>query len=117
MTKLATATEIAKTCATKQEAIEKIVATMGVSKANAFVYFTKIQKILGDMTPPSIRPKAEAACVETDDDCDLTNEGNEPAGTNPITGLTPNKRAKKVKVIDTFIEEIKAAGPQSPLPI
>ncbi len=111
MTKLARATEIAKASATKQEAIEKIMNEMGVTKANAFVYFTKIQKILGDSAPASVRVRKEA--VATPQEPVATVEPVKTEG--DVLTMTPAKKAKKVKKIDTMIAAVAAGNDPDPL--
>ena len=51
VTNLSRATEIVKASASKAEALDKIVAELNVKRANAFVYFTKASKALGDSAP------------------------------------------------------------------
>ena len=93
VTNLSRATEIVKASATKAEALEKIVAELSVSRSNAFVYFTKATKILG--TAPAAGEKAPKAEKVT-------------AKANPVTGLTADKKAKKVAEIDATIAKLKA---------
>jgi hypothetical protein len=105
VTNLSRATEIVKASATKAEALDKIVAELSVTRSNAFVYFTKATKLLGsapvagDKAPKVAKASAKAT-----------------AKANPVTGLTADKKAKKVAEIDATIAKLKAktSGATSP---
>lgn len=96
VTNLSRATEIVKAAASKAEALEKIVATLGVSRSNAFVYFTKASKALvGDAYPNLKAPKAEKA---------------PKAKVNPVTETSPEKAKAKVAEIDKVIAGLRKSG-------
>lgn len=92
MTKLSTAVEIVKLSADKQEAMAKIMEELGVTKSNAFVYWTKATKALGS-APVVKTEKVEKA-----------------RKTNPVTGTTPEKARAKIAEIDNVIAGLKASG-------
>lgn len=96
MSKLAKATEIVKASQSKSEALDKIVAELSVTRANAFVYFTKASKALGSVLPKGDKPaKAEAT-----------------GKTNPVTGLTAAKRKEKVAEIERVVADLKVKAAQ-----
>jgi len=99
----------------KAEMIAKIVTDLNVSKANAFVYFTKATKALGITITKgegkAKAPKAKKSDQEIADDFFANAEAKLKAKANKVTELSPAKKAKKVKVIDAVIAEMK---PQSP---
>ena len=95
VTNLSKATEIVKASASKAEALEKIVATLGVTRSNAFVYFTKATKALGTAPATAKAPKAEKVAK---------------AKTSKVTEISPEKAAKKVAEIDAVIAGLKANG-------
>ena len=99
----------------KAEIIAKIVTDLNVSKANAFVYFTKATKALGITITKgegkAKAPKAKKSDQEIADDFFANAEAKLKAKANKVTELSPAKKAKKVKVIDAVIAEMK---PQSP---
>ena len=99
----------------KAEIIAKIVTDLNVSKANAFVYFTKATKALGITITKgegnTKAPKAKKSDQEIADDFFANAEAKLKAKANKVTELTPAKKAKKVAVIDKVIADLK---PQSP---
>ena len=99
MTKLATATEIVKSAGSKAEALAKIVETLGVTKANAYVYFTKAQKALVGDAYPNLKvtkaPKAEKPAK---------------VRTSKVTELSEGKHKAKVAEIDAVIAGLRASG-------
>jgi len=99
----------------KAELIAKIVTDLNVSKANAFVYFTKATKALGITITKgegkAKAPKAKKSDQEIADDFFANAEAKLKAKKSSVTELSPAKKAKKVKVIDAVIAEMK---PQSP---
>lgn len=106
MSKLKTAIEIVKANPDKQVALAALVETLGVTRANAFVYWSKAQKsVVGDAYPNLKAPKAEKVEKAT-------------RKTNPVTGTTPTKAKAKLKEIDAVIAGLKAsgAGVASPFP-
>lgn len=94
VTNLSRATEIVKATGSKAEALEKIMAELSVTRSNAFVYFTKATKALGQ--PVGEKP-AKAAKVTK-------------VKVNPVTETSPEKVAKKVAEIDKVIAGLKASG-------
>lgn len=86
VTKLSKAVEIVKACDSKNAALDKMVEEFGISRSNAFVYFTKASKIIGGVD----KPKGEKA--ET---------------------VSSPRREKKLSDIDAFIASVKAAGTQT----
>jgi hypothetical protein len=100
----------------KAEIIAKIVTDLNVSKANAFVYFTKATKALGITITKgegkaAKAPKAKKSDQEIADDFFANAEAKLKAKANKVTELSPQKKAKKVAVIDKVIADLK---PQSP---
>ena len=95
VTKLSQATEIVKAAKSKQEALADIQNALGVSKSNAFVYFTKASKALGTAPATVKAPKAEKVGK---------------AKTSKVTEISPEKAAKKVAEIDAVIAGLKANG-------
>lgn len=99
----------------KAEMIAKIVTDLNVSKANAFVYFTKATKALGITITKgegkAKAPKAKKTDQEIADDFFANAEAKLKAKANKVTELSPAKKAKKVAVIDKVIADLK---PQSP---
>lgn len=107
MTKLEIAIELVKSNADKKAALEAIVEELDVTRANAFVYWSKAQKVLvGDAYPNLKAPKAEKVEKAT-------------RKTNPVTGTTPAKAKAKIKEIDAVIAGLKASGASvaSPFPV
>lgn len=93
VTKLSQATEIVKAAKTKQQALADIQNALGVSKSNAFVYFTKASKILGQ-APASVK----------------TDKAEKSVKVNKVTETSPAKVSKKVAEIDAVIANLKASG-------
>ena len=89
MSKLAKATEIVKNASNKQQALDKIVADLGVTRANAFVYFTKASRALGTKLEKGEKVKKVAK------------------GVNPVTETTAEKRQEKVEQINRVIGDMK----------
>lgn len=98
VTNLSRAIEIVRVTPAKAEALDKLVAELGVKRPNAFVYFTKAQKaLMGDAYPnlkPVKAPKAEKATKKA----------------NPVTGTSATKAKAKVAEIDAVIAGLKASG-------
>jgi hypothetical protein len=104
MSKLQTATEIVKANPEKSVALQAIMTALEVSKANAFVYWTKASKALG--TTPTVKATIVKEVVAS------------RRKTNPVTGTTPNQAKKKIDEIDAVIASMKAAGVNaSPFPV
>lgn len=111
MSKLNVAIELVKSNQDKKAALDAIVQELGVTRANAFVYWSKAQKTLvGDAYPNLKAPKTEKV-VKT------KTVGTRK--TNPVTGTTPAKAAAKIKEIDAVIAGLKASGASvaSPFPV
>lgn len=89
VTKLSQAIEIVKAAADKKQALADIQNALGVSKSNAFVYYTKATK--GVVTKPSVK---EAVGV--------------------VEKAKSAKSSKKLSDIDRFIASVKAEGTPSP---
>lgn len=110
MSKIQIATEIVKANANKTEAINAIMQELSVTKANAFVYWTKAAKSLG-------LPVGKQASVPGTTVAETTASPVVSRKTNPVTGTTPLQAARKVAEIDAVIAGLKASGVQaSPLP-
>lgn len=94
-TKLSKAVEIVKANReAKGHCLQVIMSTLGVTKSNAFVYYTKAIKSLDGV--PQVASKRETKVSE-------------------ITETSPVKKAKKINEIDAFIQSVKqAAGTTSP---
>ena len=93
VTKLSKAVEIVKAAGTKQQALADIQAALGVTKSNAFVYYTKVIKGLDGSSPaPAKRETQEKS----------------------LTVMAPQKKAKKINDIDAFIESVKKGAGVSP---
>ena len=88
VTNLSKAIEIVKASASKPEALAKIVETLGVSRSNAFVYYTKATK---GVTKPAKAEKAETV-------------------KESVQGTSPAKKAAKVAEIDKVIAGLKQSG-------
>lgn len=102
MSKLEAAIEIIKANSDKKVALDTIVEELGVTRANAFVYWSKAAKSLGLEAPVRIA-KEKAVKVARK--------------TNPVTGTTPEKAAVKIAEIDAVIASLKTAGAVSPFPV
>lgn len=111
MSKIEIATEIVKANAVKAEAIDAIMQELSVTKANAFVYWTKAAKSLG-------LPVGKAVATPDTGSPETTASPKVSRKTNPVTGTTPAQAARKVAEIDSVIAGLKANGVQaSPLPV
>lgn len=102
MTKLEIAIELVKSNADKKQALDAIVEELSVTRANAFVYWSKAVKALG-IEPVKVERVARAVKASRK--------------TNPITGTSPEKAEAKIAEIDAMISELKANGvPNWPFP-
>lgn len=90
-TKLSVAREIVQANPDKKQAIAAIMEELGVTKANAFVYWTKSQDL--EFKPEKVRK------------------------VNPITETTPAQAAVKIAEIDSVIAGLRAQGAVSPFPV
>ena len=90
VTKLSQAIEIVKAAADKKQALADIQNALGVSKSNAFVYYTKATK---GVAKPVVEKAAKAVVEKTD-----------------------AKREKKLSDIDRFILSVKAQAENKPIP-
>jgi hypothetical protein len=98
VTNLSRATDIVRANPDRAVAIATIVETLGVTRSNAYVYFTKAVKALG-VEPVKGEKVAKTA------------KASKPARKiNPITETTPAQAAKKVAEIDAVIAGLKASG-------
>lgn len=86
VTKLSKAVEIVKAAETKNAALDKMVDEFGITRSNAFVYYTKAIKLIDGVVT---KPKGEKA--------------------DKVVVSSP-KREKKLSDIDRFIAEVKAAS-------
>jgi len=77
----------------KKEIIQMLVDELQVSRANAFVYFTKASKALGI----SIKQDRSTVVRST-------------KAKNPVTETSPAKAAVKVAEVDAVIAKLKASG-------
>lgn len=97
ITNLSKATEIVRHSVEKRipkkEVIETLVRDLGVSRSNAFVYFTKASKALG------ISIKQDRSTVVR------TSKAK-----NPVTETSAAKAAVKVAEVDAVIAKLKASG-------
>ena len=96
VTNLTRATEIVRNAVEnnvqKKSVLETLVSELGITRSNAFVYYTKASKAL-NVPAGEKSPKVEKAVKA-----------------NPVTGLSADKAAKKVAEIDRVIEKLKASG-------
>ena len=97
VTNLSKATEIVRHSVEKRipkkEVIETLVRDLGVSRSNAFVYFTKASKALG------ISIKQDRSTIV-----------RSSRAKNPVTETSPAKAAVKVAEVDAVIAKLKASG-------
>ncbi len=108
VTNLSRATVIVKASASKAEALEKIVAELGVSRSNAFVYFTKASKALvGDAYPNLKAPKVDKMAEVVVERAAKTARARK---VNPVTETSPEKAKAKLAEIDKVIAGLKASG-------
>lgn len=79
----------------KKSVLETLVSELGVTRSNAFVYYTKAAKALnvsaGEKAPKEVKVKK-----------------------NPVTELSGEKAKKKLSEIDSFIAKVKASGQATP---
>ena len=99
MSKLNIAIEIVKANSDKKTAIEAIMEELSVTKANAFVYWTKAAKATGTEAPKRVAKEKVARKF------------------NPVTETTPEKAAVKIAEIDAVIASLRTAGAVSPFPV
>lgn len=88
VTNLSKAIEIVKASASKAEALEKMVTDLGVSRSNAFVYYTKATK--------GVAKPAKAAAVAKVKES--------------IQGTSVAKKATKIAEIDAVIANLRKTG-------
>jgi len=101
----------------KADILASIMTELSVSKANAFVYFTKATKALGVSITTDKAPKVSKT-KQTDQEkadeffakADARLKAKQEKA-NKVTELSPAKAKSKVKVIDSVIADMK---PQSP---
>ena len=121
VTNLSKATDLVKAAVNartpKSDIIANIMAELKVSKANAFVYFTKATKALDMTIVKDKATKVKAKKTKTDDE--IADEFFDKAearmkakaAKNKVTELLPAKKAAKVKQIDAVVANM---APQSP---
>ena len=107
-TKLAIATRLVASTADKTLALSEIMAVLGVTRSNAFVYFTKVVALhkataLG-LPKPSVKPSADK--VETKTVGKTTHSNRKKVVVNPVTMLNPVRKALKINEIDAFISQL-----------
>ena len=108
-TKLAIATRLVASTADKTLALSEIMAVLGVTRSNAFVYFTKVVALhkataLG-LPKPSAVAAAEAKVV-TETVGKTTHVSRKKVVVNPVTMLNPVRKALKINEIDAFISQL-----------
>ena len=111
--KLFQANAIINSSADKKEAIERIQKELGVTKSNAFVYYTKCTKTVSEKTvekqvaKPSKTDKVGQVIVE---------KAVETAKKQRVTaqGQSASTKAKKVKDIDQMIANLAQQGQATP---
>lgn len=100
VTNLSRATDIVRANPDKAVAIACIVETLGVTRSNAFVYYTKASKALGT-------PKTDKVAEAVVDKAAKTARAKKA---NPVTETSPEKARAKVAEIDKVIAGLKANG-------
>lgn len=126
LSKVAFATELVKAAidarTPKADILAQLMSEIGISKANAFVYFTKATKALG-ITVSKGEGKAGKVAKTDDEKADeffekaaarmIAKTAKEASKKSKatVTELTPAKKAKKVAEIDAVVAALK---PQSP---
>jgi len=118
VTNLSKATDLVKVLMdasiTKADILDSIMAELSVSKANAFVYFTKATKALGVSVTQDKAPKVTKGKKTDQEEADeffAKAEAKMKAKMNKVTELAPAKKKAKVKAIDVVIADM---APQSP---
>ena len=107
-TKLAIATRLVASTADKTLALSEIMAVLGVTRSNAFVYFTKVVALhkataLG-LPKPSVKPSEDKVVTETVGK--TTHVSRKKVVVNPVTMLNPVRKALKINEIDAFISQL-----------
>lgn len=121
VTNLSKATDLVKAAVDartpKSDIIAQLMVELNISKANAFVYFTKATKATG-ITITKGEGKAKSKAKTDDEKADEFFEkaaarmkAKEDKAKNKITELSPAKKAVKVREIDAVVA---AMQPQSP---
>ena len=97
----------------KAEILNMLMGELNVTRSNAFVYFTKASKALGiSVTKGESKAKKVAKTDEQKADEFFKDAAAKLAKKRAtVTELSPQKKAKKVAVIDKVIADLK---PQSP---
>lgn len=101
VTNLQRATEIVEVSKSKEEAIDKIVAELKVTRSNAFVYFAKAANILGDDKTPKSEKKQKS------DEKSTPAPKKKPAAKKSTSG-----QAKIEKQVARHVDSILALGKQ-----
>ena len=97
VTKLSIATDIVKANPEKAVALAAIMETLSVTKSNAFVYFTKAQKLIGGEKETGVKTEVKStksAKVST-------------KNTSKVTEISQEKHKEKVGEIDKVIASLK----------
>lgn len=98
--KLFQATAIVNACADKAEALAMIMKELNVTKSNAFVYYTKVQKAKGVEKETGVKTDVKPAKTAK----------TPVKNTSKVTEITSEKALKKVGEIDKVIASLKANG-------
>lgn len=100
VTNLSRAIDIVRANSDKAIAIASIMETLGVTKSNAFVYYTKATKALGTVKTDKVAEGVVDKAVKT----------ARAKKANPVTETSPEKARAKVAEIDAVIASLKASG-------
>jgi len=98
-TKLAIAHRLVLATPDKSLALNEIMNVLGVTRANAFVYFTKV-------AAKRVAFKEEVAKVVTETVGKTTHSTRKKVVINPVTLLNPIRKASKLNEIDAFISQL-----------
>lgn len=108
--KITVAATLVKTLAaegkTKSEILASLVETLSITKANAYVYYSKVAKASEGLTVAAAAPKVPKVKAPK--------EAKKPFKRNPIT-LTPKAKVmEKLAEIDKALYELRTKGPATP---
>lgn len=104
-TKLAIATRLVAGTPDKTLALSEIMQVLGVTRANAFVYFTKVVALQRATAPGLPKPSVVAEGV-TETVGKTTHSNRKKVVINPVTMLNPVRKALKINEIDAFISQL-----------
>jgi len=102
-TKLAIAHRLVLATPDKSLALNEIMNVLGVTRANAFVYFTKVAA--KRVAFKEVIAKGEAKVV-TETVGKTTHSTRKKVVINPVTLLNPIRKASKLNEIDAFISQL-----------